>query len=304
MATDEVSRCPLCGWEARVAHLGDADRVNCALCGEFKITRSLLRTALADREAEETKSLLPYLSAHTCQATERGEIVTLNTANWKDLALAHKETPVSRKLTKLLELIGSRSNPPGTQVSFNKAADAPLVDAANATEFSYLLEQLDELGYVRAARDFTYVIKARGWEQLQSNVTRGTPGKCFVAMSFDDSLKEAYQSGIYLAVNDCGMEPVRIDLIHHNEKICDRIIAEIRTCQFLVVDVTLQRAGVYFEAGFAMGLGRDVIWMCRDDDLKNVHFDTRQYNHIVWQSPEDLRAKLADRIRATIPGAA
>jgi len=97
------------------------------------------------------------------------------------------------------------------------------------------------------------------------------------------------------------MDPIRIDRVHHNEKICDKIVAEIRTCQFLIADVTLQRAGVYFEAGFAMGLGRQVIWTCRDDDLKNVHFDTRQYNHIVWKEPGDLRMQLADRIKATIP---
>jgi nucleoside 2-deoxyribosyltransferase len=99
------------------------------------------------------------------------------------------------------------------------------------------------------------------------------------------------------------MEPVRIDRVHHNEKICDKVVAEIRMCQFLVADVTLQRPGVYFEAGFAMGLGRAVIWSCREDDLKNVHFDTRQYNHIVWKDPSNLRTQLTDRIKATIPGA-
>jgi nucleoside 2-deoxyribosyltransferase len=92
-----------------------------------------------------------------------------------------------------------------------------------------------------------------------------------------------------------------LDLVEHNEKICDRIIAEIRTCQFLVADVTLQRPGVYFEAGFAMGLGRPVIWTCRKDDLVDVHFDTRQYNHIDWKDSGGLRMRLADRIKATIP---
>ena len=98
------------------------------------------------------------------------------------------------------------------------------------------------------------------------------------------------------------MDPLRIDRVHHNEKICDKLIAEIRTSHFLIADVTLQRAGVYFEAGFAMGLGRPVIWTCRQDDMKNVHFDTRQYSHVVWTDPYDLRTKLADRIKATISG--
>ena len=132
-------------------------------------------------------------------------------------------------------------------------------------------------------------------------MTARIPGRCFVAMSIHPSLDDAYQNGIWLAVkDDCDMDPIRIDLLHHNEKICDKIIAEIRMSQFAIADVTLQRPGVYFEAGFAMGLGRPVIWTCRKDDLANVHFDTRQYNHIVWERPEDLREKVTDRIKATI----
>ena len=130
----------------------------------------------------------------------------------------------------------------------------------------------------------------------------GIPGKCFVAMSFHESLKDAYEHGIYLAVKeDCKMDPVRIDLVPHNDNIVDKIIAEIRTCQFMVADFTGHKAGVYFEAGFARGLGRPVIWTCREDDFENRHFDTAQFSHIVWKDPGDLRMRLADRIKATIP---
>jgi nucleoside 2-deoxyribosyltransferase len=94
-----------------------------------------------------------------------------------------------------------------------------------------------------------------------------------------------------------------VDKVHHNEKICDRIVAEIRRSRFLIADVTMQPQGVYFEAGFAIALGLPVIWCCRRDDLANVHFDTRQYNHIVWDQPLDLRQQLADRIKATIGAA-
>ena len=58
---------------------------------------------------------------------------------------------------------------------------------------------------------------------------------------------------------------------------------------------------MYFEAGFAMGLGRPVIWTCRKDDIDNAHFDTRQYNHIVWENEKELYEKLKNRIEATIP---
>jgi len=43
-----------------------------------------------------------------------------------------------------------------------------------------------------------------------------------------------------------------------------------------------------------------VIWCVRKDQLDEVHFDTRQYNHIVWETPEELKEKLYQLIRAGI----
>jgi nucleoside 2-deoxyribosyltransferase len=140
-----------------------------------------------------------------------------------------------------------------------------------------------------------------GWGRL--GATGVNSRIAFVAMSFDPGLNSVFSDGIALAISDAGYDPFRIDRVHHNEKICDRIVAEIRRARFLVADVTMQRQGVYFEAGFAMALGLPVIWCCHKDDLKNVHFDTRQYNHIVWSEPADLRRQLSDRISATIGAA-
>lgn len=104
-----------------------------------------------------------------------------------------------------------------------------------------------------------------------------------------------------MAVREAGYKPIRMDVKEHNEKICDAIIAEIRKSKFVVADFTGHRGGVYFEAGYALGLGLLLIWTCRKDDLEGAHFDTRQYNHIVWESNEELFEKLRRRIEATIP---
>lgn len=98
------------------------------------------------------------------------------------------------------------------------------------------------------------------------------------------------------------IQPIRIDFVEHNGKICDRILSEIRQSTLLIADFTGNRGGVYFEAGFALGLGIPVIFTCRTDFLKKgVHFDTRQYNHIEWQTSEELKTKLINRIKATLP---
>jgi len=297
----QTKPCPLCGWDAAVTSLTDADHVRCELCGEFKITETLLST-VPNREAEEAKELLPYLRAYTRQATERGEVVTLHTTNWRNFAFAHKGTSISRKVTKLLELVASRSKP-GITVLINPVAEAPLVDAESKSEMTFLLGYLVKTGQLRELGGGNYLLEVKGWEQIEAGKTAGFPGKCFVAMCFHKSLSDAYHQGIYLALKDSGMEPMRIDLVPHNDNIVDKIISEIRSCQFMVADFTEQRGGVYFEAGFAKGLGRPVIWTCREDDFKNIHFDIAQFSHIIWKDPADLRMRLADRIRATIPGA-
>jgi nucleoside 2-deoxyribosyltransferase len=79
-----------------------------------------------------------------------------------------------------------------------------------------------------------------------------------------------------------------------------QIIADIRRSKFLIADFTGHRGGVYFEAGFALGLGLPVIWTCRKEELDKLHFDIRQYNFIDWETDGELQERLTNRIRATI----
>jgi hypothetical protein len=144
-----------------------------------------------------------------------------------------------------------------------------------------------------------------GYARLAELDGNGANSKqAFVAMWFDDSMKEAFENGIAPAIRDAGYEPLRIDNKEHNNKIDDEIIAEIRRSRFLVADFTHgevgARGGVYYEAGFAHGFNIPVIFTCREDVLAQVHFDTRQYNHIVWKTAADLRRSLSQRISATI----
>lgn len=123
-------------------------------------------------------------------------------------------------------------------------------------------------------------------------------------MWFDKSMDEAYEGGIGKAIEGAGYIPMIIRQKEFNNYIDDEIISEIRKSKFVVADFTSMsgqpRGGVYFEAGFAKGLGLEVIWTCRADQIKKVHFDTRQFNHIVWKDVEDLHRQLKVRIGATI----
>ena len=152
---------------------------------------------------------------------------------------------------------------------------------------------------------FRAVVTVDGYSRIADLESESADSsQAFVAMWFDASMTDAYENGIDPGIRDTGYEPLRIDRKDHNNKIDDEIIAEIRRSRFLVADFTQDeegpRGGVYYEAGFAYGLNIPVIFTCREDAIDKVHFDTRQYNHITWKTPEELRTRLSQRISATI----
>jgi hypothetical protein len=180
-----------------------------------------------------------------------------------------------------------------------------VASASSPEELAYLLNDFlkaQEFITETAPASVHYVITPAGWQHISDlRHTQSKSTKVFVAMSFAPRLTSFFINGIAPAVRAAGYEALRIDRTEHNNKIDDEIIAAIRQTKFLIADFTNNRGGVYYEAGFAKGLGHEVIWSVRKDHLRHVHFDTRQYNFIVWQTrelPQFVNA-LQNRIEAT-----
>ncbi len=208
------------------------------------------------------------------------------------------------KAYKIIRYLGNKSKTFGESIEMDPASAYPIA-YAKEKEFIFLLNYLVECDHITKDNKEVrrIVLTMEGWqkfEELEKN--RIDSKQCFVAMNFDDKLDEVYEEGIKKAIEEAGYKPLRVDKEEHNEKICDRIIAEIRKSKFVVADFTGQRQGVYFEAGFAKGLDIPVIWLCRKDEVdeKKLHFDTQQYNHITWENSDDLYEQLRLRIDATI----
>ena len=133
----------------------------------------------------------------------------------------------------------------------------------------------------------------------------GRSRQAFVAMWFDDSMNDVYRDGIKPAIEEAGYEARRIDQKDFVGGVVDEIMAEIRKSRFVVADFTTSpesgaRGGVYFEAGFAYGLDIPVFITCRKDRTEAVHFDMGHLNRLEWETPEDLREKLKNRIEAVL----
>ena len=195
----------------------------------------------------------------------------------------------------------------GTKVGPKAAGLFGWSGSIESDEVRFLLEMLAERHAVRLGDQKPIpqiTVLPKGYEQVSAAAVEIESDQAFVAMWFDDSMFEAYELGIEKAIRTSGYRPMRIDRKEHINKIDDEIIAEIRRSRFLIADFTSQptnpRGGVYFEAGFALALGKPVIWTCRQDLIEHIHFDTRQFNHIVWTNPSELSERLTNRIGAVL----
>jgi hypothetical protein len=207
----------------------------------------------------------------------------------------------------LLESIVRKTQFLGQQVSMDNETWIVISFAKNWAEFYYLYRYIRDLGWVEGdpspSGGASLTVTPKGFEEIDSaRCSNLDSDRAFVAMWFpkDKTLDPAFFEGMKPAVEAAGFQPTRIDLEQHNEDINDRVKAEIRRSRFVVADFTGHRNGVYFEAGFALGLGLPVIWLCRKDHFAKAHFDTNHYNHIVWEKPEEIRTALEDRIIGTI----
>lgn len=313
---------------AQVEFLSDERgyRVSSSLCGTYEVHTDLCgpehyRPQLFSILQSKYRDRLHVLAGITLRESRDGRDLRLQAANVDDV-LVSRRLPGGpfEQIDEILRFLYEReSERPGEFVrlySHPLARDLmyPVAFARDAAEFGWLLNRALELNYLdvdtlsgdgevrgpdmppRSVR-----LTIDGYKRVETLLVERDLKQAFVAMSFDDELDDVFHTGIKEALTDTGWEPLFHKGTQHNERIDDRIVADIKRSGLVIADFTLHRQNVYFEAGFAMGLGIPVIWTVRRQDQESVHFDTRQYNHVVWDTPEDLRVKLVDRIRASLP---
>lgn len=299
--------CPICRLTDQQVSLSDGGEritVECSRCGNFTITGTAASMA-------ESRNLGPRLSAWIRDHTESNrDLPEINSHNIDTIESTLPDYTVLQKQLLLLRAVARKSTFPGRTVRLLPDYDFPLAWASNDTEFQFHVQTLQDRGLVRdpeadtrtiSDTDIPLQITSSGWEFLDAQ-SRATPlsDQAFVAMSFSEQLKPAWLEAIRPAVIEAGYKPYRVDAEPHIDRIDARIVAEIRNSKFLVADVTEHKRGVYFEAGYALGLGLPVIWTVRHDELSKAHFDTRQYNHIAWRDMAELKEQLYNVICAVI----
>ena len=170
---------------------------------------------------------------------------------------------------------------------------------------SYMIDYLIDNSYVLSSKSWgsseyskTFSLAPAGYARvdiLQKNTANGK--NVLVAMKFGDDtmvLREAIRQG----VTDAGYVAIFIDEVEHNDFITPELLKYIKDSKFVVVDLSHQNNGAYFEEGYAMGLGKPVIQLCKKS--VQLHFDIAQKNTIMWETEDEIAERLKNRILATI----
>ncbi len=185
---------------------------------------------------------------------------------------------------------------------FNEYTNLFFADIGNDTAVKQTLEVLQEEGLVNIflsnleKTEFRLTLKGvnRALELQKSQTSQ----KAFLAMWFDETLNP-YIEAATEAARQAGYILERVNAVHHNGQIMDKVLNMINDARFVISDLTCVpekkddgvvvrggvRGGVYFEAGYAKGQNKQVILTCKDDRevRERIHFDLQQVNTIFWQ---------------------
>lgn len=309
--------CALCDSREieEIPETSDVRHWKCKRCGEVIVVRSIL-SSLPKRYFD-----LWLLSAY-CRKRTNSDLppVEIHSNNLETIVEEMKSSKPANAIeaqNRIIEFFGQQSDLLGGWIQYDE--DSHLDVILQKKEMEYMIVYLDEQRFLEVEGGIDDVVgqpweddpkqfgtgrmrlTVAGWnklEDLQRN--RLNSNLVFVAMNFDLEHLEIYNNCIEPAVKKAGFVSYRTDQDRHIENINNRIIAKIRESRFLIADFTGHKHGVYFEAGFALGLGIPVIWTCAKADFGQTHFDTKPFNHIVWSDKEQLEEELYWFIKSNI----
>lgn len=243
----------------------------------------------------------------------REPVITWELAHSFGMSSDRDSLSVSKRAERLLVYLAHETKTAGDslEVHFRFGEALAWSESTELHEIYFLLRYLRNRGLIEEYNHMAEpgdpclaIVTVQGFGFIEETTSNPDSTQAFVAMWFSEEMNEAYSRGIEPAIEETGYKALRIDLKPDVKKIDDEIFAEIRRSRFLVADMTQgddgARGGVYFEAGLAEGLGLQVLYSCHKDSVDDLAFDTRQFYHIVWDTPDELREQLVMRIRARV----
>ncbi|MBX3489060.1 MAG: hypothetical protein KIS98_06480 [Parvibaculum sp.] len=114
-------------------------------------------------------------------------------------------------------------------------------------------------------------------------------------MPFDAGFNSVYDS-IRQAADAAGLRCRRADDIWENAAIIQDVVALIDRSRVVVCDCSGRNPNVFYEAGIAHTLGREVILITQSE--QDIPFDLRYLRHVRYLNNDQGRAALTEALQA------
>ena len=311
-----IERCLICSTEllspAQEIFETNAIQYACPNCGSFELAFES-QTSMSEISIKAPEKL-PILSHAIRRMSKEGTParIDLDLLN-RILDTATLPTPVEQ-LENLLLWIGDNMQAFGESILLDPGTGSAAAGVANIGNFAALGKALIERGLFEGTLSMSGIIPGRltleGWQEYEElRLGRSKSRTAFMAMPFgEETLDTAFASCFKPAAKLAGFDLRRLDEEPPAGLIDDRLRLEIRRSRFVVADLTNENRGVYWEAGYAEGLGKPVIYTCETgySAKHKSHFDTNHHLTIPWAADalESATLALATTIRATLPSEA
>ena len=122
-------------------------------------------------------------------------------------------------------------------------------------------------------------------------------GYAFIAMAIDPALVDTLDS-IKEVANRCDIQAERVDEDLSGRRITDVILESIAKAEVVFVDLTESRPNVYYEAGYAHGLGKKIIYIAKEGTT--VEFDLKDYPVVFFKNQRELKKELEARLQSSM----
>ena len=214
----------------------------------------------------------------------------------------------------IIRYIGDRVTNSGKPVQ-QLTGIARAIGASSNELADELMEELRERGLIRlgdSVRSYdgslflNVNLTLDGWEQYEREkrgLFSGNHG--FLAMKFGEPDLEAIVTKVVKpATREMGYDLVDLRDVARAGVIDNIMRAQIRDAAFVIVDLTHDNSGAYWEAGYAEGLGKPVIYICEKAKFQeaSTHFDTNHCTTVPWSRDDDenFRAALIATLRRSL----
>lgn len=304
--------CPLCGGRCRQEEKKEEQTIRIS-CGTFHRSFCIGMGMVQPREQKERNQLCNLLFEHCIRNrtkeyfydTGASAYAIFNQDIFVNLKALMKQYPenILDKIDRIIQNLAVLYPEVGEQITIDEELSRAFF--AERTDRSWCpgwITTMTDLGYLKESLINKYCLTAKAWQRIDELRTKNDSAQAFMAMAFRDETK-LIRAALHTGIEKAGYNSIAIDEKEHNNQIVPEIFAEIDKSRFLVMDVTYPNYGAYYEAGYALGKGKQVIVCCKKDAFEHgerPHFDIAQKSMIIWETEEDLINRLKKRIEATI----